>query len=216
MGTKWTLHVMMLPRRKLDISPCKTSIIHQHVPVAFGLEFVALYALMHTTYPLLIGHGYRSQHISHGSKHLICSSLILLQSLHSSPTPSKSFPPIIPLSRCDLWSPTLTQSSSLSLSLCPLFLLSACFLFLQLSSRSTLPQFGAEPPQPALFYPDTQETSCIWITDPEREDHFFCLSLETCSWTGASALFPPCSSLTSLCWGTGGLAGDVSNFDLVQ
>lgn len=127
---------------------------------------------MHTTHPLLIGHGYRSQHISHGSKHLICSSLILLQSLHSSPTPSKSFPPIIPLSCCDLWSPTLTQSSSQSLSLCPLFLLSACFLFLQLLSHSTLPQFGAEPPQPALFYPDTQETSGIWITDPEREDHF--------------------------------------------
>lgn len=40
MGKKWTLHVMMLPRHKLDITPCKPSIIHQHVSVAFGLEIM--------------------------------------------------------------------------------------------------------------------------------------------------------------------------------
>lgn len=44
------------------------------------------------TYPLLIGYGHRSQHISHGSQQLVGAPLVLLQSLHSSPAASKNLP----------------------------------------------------------------------------------------------------------------------------
>lgn len=44
------------------------------------------------TYPLLIGYGHRSQHISHGSQQLVGAPLILLQSLHSSLAASENLP----------------------------------------------------------------------------------------------------------------------------
>lgn len=60
----------------------------------------------------------------------------------------------------------------LSLAVCPLFLLSACFLLLQLLPHGALcHSLELSHRKPAFFYPDTQETSCRWIIDPGRGEN---------------------------------------------
>lgn len=114
-----------------------------------------------------------------------------------------------------LW-PLLSNSHTIFLSLCPLS--SYPSVFCSFSSCLTVhrPQFVAKPLQPALVLPWHTGNLMHMNNWSWKRGACFCLDLKTCTWTGASEFFPPCSPLTSPNSDSGELVRGVSNCGLVH